>query len=152
MANLTSLIQMLLVLLLSYATSVSCQCRTIATTPTFPDLFPNPLVLTSDTGMITSPNFPSNYNANEQCAWEIRGADDSNIMVTFEAFNTGTTSQLGFLTGESAFGGDAIVFPTGSTLPPVVNITDNVLGIAWATGGRALISSCQTFHRIINYN
>jgi hypothetical protein len=111
------------------------QCRSAPTTPTFPDLFPSALILTATTGTVTSPNHPSNYNINEQCAWEIRGPKGSSISVTFDTFSTGTTSQLGIVTGESAFGGSANVVPTGTATPSFMNITNNVVGITWATGG-----------------
>ena len=39
------------VVILALLRRVDCQCRPIAEPPTFPDLFPNPLVLTATTGI-----------------------------------------------------------------------------------------------------
>ena len=53
----------------------------------------------------------------------------------FEAYDTAAESQFAIISGGSAFGGLPVVLSTGTLSPSPINVTDSVVGIAWATGG-----------------
>lgn len=39
-------------------------------------------ILTDETGVITSPNFPSNYNHRDACVWKIVAPEGNQIVVS----------------------------------------------------------------------
>jgi hypothetical protein len=51
---------------------------------TFGTFFPNPTTLPGLQGTLTSPRYPSDYNAFEQCAYLIWGPTGSNVTITFQ--------------------------------------------------------------------
>ena len=47
-----------------------------------------PQILTSPTGIITSPNYPQNYGHGEDCRWLIKADEDNVIELTYDYFST----------------------------------------------------------------
>lgn len=42
---------------------------------------------TSPHGLFTSPNYPNNYGANEECIWTITVSPHNIVQLTFNSFN-----------------------------------------------------------------
>ncbi len=70
-------------------------CRPITGTGiVFGDIFlDNPTIL-RESGVLTSENFPNNYNPNEQCNFVIRGQAGSRIRIVFSDYQIGNQVYL----------------------------------------------------------
>ena len=103
----------------------------------FGDFFvPNPTKFIQSTGVITSSNFPENYNTNEQCGFVIEAPEGSRIKLEFTDYDVDEEAVLGVFDGNlSPFGGLYSPFPTNtSNVPPVFISNTNIVAINFSTG------------------
>ncbi|XP_059179030.1 cubilin-like isoform X2 [Physella acuta] len=85
---------------------------------------------TSETGVISSPNYPNNYPHGKMCSWVIRRPTTSRISFTFLAFDLQTTAgcssdYLMIRDGEN-YMGDLLAVYCGSNQPAAVQTNGNV--------------------------
>ena len=113
-------------------------CRPIADTLlNFGDFFvPNPTRLTEKAGVITSPNFPEDYNVNEQCGFIIEAPEGSRIKLEFSDYEVDDEVSLGVFDGNlSPFGGVYTPFPSNTSQIPADFISNsNIVAINFSTG------------------
>ena len=104
------------------------------------DLFvPNPLIIdgsVASSGVITSPNYPQNYNPDEQCGYIIRAPGGSRIRLEFTDYNLNSDVRFGVLDGNpSPFGGTYTAFPGNTNeIPPPFESDANLIGINFSAG------------------
>lgn len=96
---------------------------------------PNPLKLEAGNGVITSSNYPNNYNSNEQCGYFIEAPPGLRIRLEFTDYNVGT-AIFGVFDGPlTPFGGVFNPFPVNSSVAPSpFESNTNFIGINFSTG------------------
>ena len=103
----------------------------------FGDFFvPNPTKFSQSTGVITSSNYPENYNLNEQCGFIIEAPEGSRIKLEFTDYEVDEDAVFGVFDGNlSPFGGVYSPFPANtSNIPPVFISNSNIVAINFSTG------------------
>ena len=97
---------------------------------------PNPLKLTASMGVITSTNFPMNYNPREQCAFFIEGPPNSRIRLEFSDYNIGEEAILAIFDGNlTPFGGIVTSLPVNTMdIPAPFESNTNFIGINFSAG------------------
>ena len=53
-------------------------------------------VLTSSSGVLQSPRYPSQYPSRASCVWKIHGVNGKRVQLQFEAFELETETQCNF--------------------------------------------------------
>ena len=100
---------------------------------------PNPSVLQGPMGVLTSSNYPNNYNQNEQCGYLIQGPENSKIKIEFTDYDVGMEVAFGVFDGNpTPFGGVFTPFPVGgdgtNQLPAPFESNSNFVAINWSAG------------------
>ena len=100
---------------------------------------PNPLIIdgaVASSGVITSPNYPQNYNINEQCGYIIRAPGGSRIRLEFTDYNVNSDVNFGVFDGNpTPFGGTYTAFPANTNaIPPPFESNTNLIGINFSVG------------------
>lgn len=97
---------------------------------------PNPLKLEAGNGVITSSNYPNNYNSNEQCSYLIEAPPGLRIRLEFTDYNVAGEAIFGVFDGPlTPFGGVFNPFPVNSSVvPSPFESNTNFIGINFSTG------------------
>ena len=129
-----------LLLILLKVSGILGQCSPLSNiVNTAPVFAQSPLVIdgsVNSSGVITSTNFPQNYNALETCLWVIKAPEGSRTRLTFTAFNIGdvTTEVLGVLDGNSLGSPYTNFITNTNTIPPPFESTTNIIGLIFRSG------------------
>ena len=127
-----------LVLLLMLIQHMEANCRPVPDTLlNFGDFFvPNPTRLTENSGVITSSNYPEDYNVNEQCGFIIEGPQGSRIKLEMTDYDISADAVFGVFDGNlSPYGGVYTPYPSNTSSIPADFISNtNIVAINFSTG------------------
>ncbi|XP_071156308.1 cubilin-like isoform X2 [Mytilus edulis] len=95
-------------------------------------------VLTEDTDSFTSPGHPNTYPHGVNCTWQIRVSPGHVIRLTFNTFSIEDNSGCRFdyvqvFDNATATPGSGLGRKCGSTIPPVLTSSDNVMTVVFAS-------------------
>ncbi|XP_078371653.1 sushi, von Willebrand factor type A, EGF and pentraxin domain-containing protein 1-like [Oculina patagonica] len=91
--------------------------------------------LTGPSGTVTSTNYPSNYNDNEYCTWQIQVPVNKKIRLDFTEFKTETGKDFLMIYDTSRYDKPIIVFDGTTYLPPSFTSSGNVLRVRFISDG-----------------
>lgn len=127
-----------LIFILLLIKHMEANCRPVsATLLPFGDFFvSNPTRLRENSGVITSSNYPEDYNLNEQCAYIIEAPSGSRIRLEFTDYDVNEDAAFGVFDGNlTPFGGVYTPFPTNtSNIPGDFVSNSNIIAINFSTG------------------
>ena len=92
-------------------------------------------ILTTSSGLLTSPNFPGAYANNYNCQWIIRVTAGSKVRLTFTDFATeGFYDYVEVYDGSAINAGRLLLKHSGSALPPPLLVsTSNEMLVRFVT-------------------
>lgn len=98
--------------------------------------------------MITSPNYPSNYNNNDYCTWEIKVPVNKKVRLDFEDFKTesGKDFLMVYDTGKPF---STIYFDGSTYLPGSFTSSGNSLRIRFISDGQNTLAGFKVKYRQI---
>ncbi|XP_078356262.1 CUB and sushi domain-containing protein 2-like [Oculina patagonica] len=91
--------------------------------------------LTGPRGAVSSTNFPSNYNDNEYCTWQIQVPVNKKIRLDFTEFMTETGKDFLLIYDTNHYEIPTIVFDGTTYLPPSFTSSGNVLRVRFISDG-----------------
>ena len=84
---------------------------------------------------VKSSNFPSNYNDNEYCTWQIQVPVDKKIRLDFTDFKTETGKDFLMIYDTSHYHAPTIVFDGTTYKPPPFTSSGNVVRVRFVSDG-----------------
>ncbi len=84
---------------------------------------------------MSSTNFPSNYNDNEYCTWQIQVPVNKKIRLDFTEFMTETGKDFLLIYDTNHYEIPTIVFDGTTYLPPSFTSSGNVLRVRFISDG-----------------
>ncbi|KAJ8019622.1 Bone morphogenetic protein 1-like [Holothuria leucospilota] len=98
-------------------------------------------IYTDESETVTSPNYPDDYGINEDCGNTIQAPAGRVIRLTFQTFHLESTSATCTYDSVNIYEGDSTSSPLlagpfcGSTIPPPVTSTGNVMYVYFESDG-----------------
>ena len=91
--------------------------------------------LTGPSGTVKSSNYPSNYNDNEYCTWQIQVPVNKKIRLDFTEFKTETGKDFLMIYDTNHFDRPNIIFDGTTYKPPPFTSSGNVLRVRFISDG-----------------
>ena len=101
------------------------------------------IALTSSSGLFTSPNYPNNYNNNDNVCWTITVPAGYVTWLTFSQFITEANYDVVRVYDGTSTNSPLLLFASGNAIPPAITSSSNRMLAVFTSDSSAVLQGFQ---------